>query len=52
MLGQFDAVFCSGLLCHLPEPWKLIEQMPRIAPKLFIWTHYPDDATADLVRRG
>src|SRR5467141_2963600 len=23
--GKFDAAFCSGLLYHLPEPWKLIE---------------------------
>jgi tRNA G46 methylase TrmB len=21
--GQFDAIFCSGLLYHLSEPWKL-----------------------------
>lgn len=51
-LGQFDAVFCSGLLYHLPEPWKLIEQLPRVAPRLLIWTHYADDATADAVQDG
>src|SRR5205814_8013602 len=22
--GNFDAIFCCGLLYHLPEPWKLI----------------------------
>jgi SAM-dependent methyltransferase len=38
-LGQFDAVFCSGLLYHLPEPWKLIEQISRVSPNLFLWTH-------------
>ncbi len=27
--GRFDAIFCSGLLYHLPEPWKLIEQFPQ-----------------------
>ena len=48
--GQFDAVFCSGLLYHLPEPWKLIEQLPRVAPKLFVWTHYADDLLADVVQ--
>ena len=48
--GKFDAVFCSGLLYHLPEPWKLIEQLPRVAPKLFIWTHYADDLLADVVQ--
>jgi SAM-dependent methyltransferase len=45
--GKFDAVFCSGLLYHLPEPWKLIEQIPRVAPNLFIWTHYCDDLAVD-----
>lgn len=48
--GKFDAVFCSGLLYHLPEPWKLIEQLPRVAPKLFIWTHYADDLLADVIQ--
>ncbi len=47
--GTFDAVFCSGLLYHLPEPWKLIEQIPRITPRLFIWTHYADDPHANVV---
>ncbi|HSH40099.1 MAG TPA: class I SAM-dependent methyltransferase [Chthoniobacterales bacterium] len=49
-LGRFDAVFCSGLLYHLPEPWELIEQLPRVAPKLFIWTHYADDLQADVIQ--
>lgn len=51
-LGHFDAVFCSGLLYHLPEPWTLLEQLPRIAPKLLIWTHYADEASADVLRDG
>ncbi len=38
--GKFDAVFCSGLLYHLPEPWKLIERLSAAAPVLFIWTQY------------
>ncbi|HEX8076323.1 MAG TPA: class I SAM-dependent methyltransferase, partial [Chthoniobacterales bacterium] len=38
--GKFDAVFCCGLLYHLPEPWKLIERLPAVAPSLFIWTQY------------
>ena len=38
--GKFDAVFCCGLLYHLPEPWRLIQQLPAIAPLLFIWTQY------------
>lgn len=50
--GKFDAVFCSGLLYHLPQPWKLIERLPSLAPKLFLWTMYSEDATADLVFDG
>jgi hypothetical protein len=47
--GKFDAVFCCGLLYHLPEPWKLLEQLPAIAPRLFIWTQYAaDDGAHDL----
>jgi SAM-dependent methyltransferase len=30
--GKFDAVFCCGLLYHLPKPWKLIQRLPSIAP--------------------
>lgn len=39
-LGKFDAVFCSGLLYHLPEPWKLIEQCRKVSPNIFMWTQY------------
>jgi len=47
--GKFDAVFCSGLLYHLPEPWKLIEQLPAISPALFIWTQYaPEEEAIDV----
>lgn len=38
--GEFDAVFCSGLLYHLPEPWALIEEVSNVSSNLFIWTHY------------
>lgn len=50
--GKFDAVFCSGVIYHLPEPWKLISQLPAIAPNLFIWTHYAADADAEIVPGG
>jgi len=50
--GKFDAVFCSGLLYHLPEPWKLIEQMPAVAPVLFIWTQYAAEEGAVEVGNG
>jgi SAM-dependent methyltransferase len=50
--GKFDAVFCSGLLYHLPEPWNLIAQLPTVAPALFIWTHYAPDAEAEILPDG
>ena len=51
-LGHFDAVFCSGLLYHLPEPWSLIAQLPHVAPKLLVWTHYADELAADAAQHG
>jgi hypothetical protein len=50
--GKFDAVFCSGLIYHLPEPWKLISQLPALAPNLFIWTHYEADTDSEIVSDG
>ncbi len=50
--GKFDAVFCSGLLYHLPEPWKLIAQLGNVAPRLFIWTHYAEDNPDNLTIDG
>lgn len=51
-LGSFDAVFCVGLLYHLPRPWKLLERMARVSPNLFIWTHYAADDQADTIVEG
>ena len=42
-LGYFDVIFCCGLLYHLPEPWKLISQLPLVAPSLFLWTVYANE---------
>jgi hypothetical protein len=47
-LGCFDAVFCCGLLYHLPEPWKLISQAPLVAPSLFVWTVYANEDEASI----
>lgn len=46
-LGKFDAVFCSGVLYHLPEPWKFIQQIQKITSNLFLWTHFVSDEKAD-----
>jgi SAM-dependent methyltransferase len=47
-LGRFDAVFCSGLLYHLPRPWELLAGAAAVADRLFLWTHYTDTPTSDL----
>ncbi len=38
-LGQFDLVFCVGVLYHMTEPLKLIAACADAAPNLFLWTH-------------
>jgi len=40
--GEFDVVFCCGLLYHLPRPWELVAQLPATAPRLFLSTHYAE----------
>jgi len=46
--GKFDAVFCSGLLYHLPQPWELLNQLTAVSPHLFLWTHYAREQDADI----
>lgn len=50
--GTFDAVFCSGLLYHLPKPWELIPKLARISPNIFIWTQISEEAKAKKMREG
>lgn len=50
--GTFDALLCSGLLYHLPEPWKLVRQFPSVSRNLFLWTHYADERAAKKVVNG
>ena len=50
--GKFDAVFCCGLLYHLPEPWQLLERLPEVAPAVFIWTQYAADHEAHDIADG
>lgn len=45
-LGSFDAVFCSGLLYHLPHPWELLASLPARAPDLLLWTHVASSRSA------
>jgi SAM-dependent methyltransferase len=50
--GKFDALFCCGLLYHLPAPWQLLEQLPAIAPLVFIWTQYAAEDEASDIGEG
>jgi SAM-dependent methyltransferase len=50
--GAFDAIYCCGLLYHLPEPWRLVEQFADVAPALFLWTHCAAEDLADTFAHG
>jgi Methyltransferase domain. len=50
--GEFNAVFCCGLLYHLQQPWKLIAQLAKVAPILFIWTQYAAENEATDLANG
>ena len=39
-LGRFDAVYCVGVLYHLPKPWELLAKLASVADALYINTHY------------
>lgn len=47
-LGRFDAVFCSGLLYHLPRPWLLLDQFAAVSGNVFVSTHYAAEATREV----
>ena len=38
--GEFDAVFCCGLLYHLPNPRAFVERAAAVAPNLYLDTQY------------
>jgi SAM-dependent methyltransferase len=39
-LGRFDAVYCVGLLYHLPKPWELLTKLKDASDVIFLNTHY------------
>jgi hypothetical protein len=41
---RFDFCVASGVLYHMKNPVEVIAMLSRIAPRLFLWTHYYDDA--------
>ena len=38
--GEFDAVFCCGLLYHLAHPRAFVERAAAVAPNLYLDTQY------------
>jgi SAM-dependent methyltransferase len=50
--GKYDAVFCSGLLYHLPRPWDIIQEISKVTSKVFLWTHYASDTKAEETING
>lgn len=50
--GRFDWVFNVGLLYHLPEPWRLLQQIAEVAPRMFLWTHVSPEHKARQRRNG
>lgn len=41
--GGWDMVFASGILYHMKDPARFLRLLPRMAPRLFLWTHYFDE---------
>ena len=41
--GGWDMVFASGILYHMKEPARFLRLLPRMAPRLLLWTHYFDE---------
>jgi SAM-dependent methyltransferase len=43
-LGRFDAVYCTGLLYHLPRPWELVSRLREVSERLYVWTQCAEAA--------
>jgi len=41
---HYDILIACGVLYHMLDPLQLIKQMSQASDRLFIWTHYYDDA--------
>src|SRR5262245_58343534 len=51
-LGRFDAVFCSGLLYHLPRPWELLYRVAAVSEGMLLATHVTPEGRATDRRFG
>ncbi|PDV99845.1 class I SAM-dependent methyltransferase [Candidatus Chloroploca asiatica] len=41
---QYDVAFASGVLYHMKRPVELLYLLSQVSDRLFIWTHYYDEA--------
>ncbi len=41
---RFDLVLASGVLYHMMQPVELLELISRVTDRVFLWTHYYDEA--------
>lgn len=51
-LGRFDVVVCVGVLYHLYEPWKFLQQVASVSDGLWLWTQICDEADANFTHGG
>ncbi len=40
---RYDLCFASGVLYHMKEPAELLQLIARVAPSVYLWTHYFDE---------
>ena len=50
--GAFDAVFCCGLLYHLPNPRAFVERLAATSPNLYLDTQYARPEWVLTLREG
>ena len=41
-IKNFDLIFASGVLYHMPDPLRLVELIANRTKKCFVWSHYYD----------
>jgi hypothetical protein len=39
---KYDLIFCSGILYHMQNPYRLIKAIANRTDRVFLWTHYFD----------
>ncbi len=42
--SDFDVCWCAGILYHMADPVRLLQLISGRASRLYIWTHYYDEA--------